>query len=117
MALRVVTRYSGTFRCLTFELSRHKRCDARARTAKMYRVTLAGPAWHAGGARLERGVRPRCAMVATALVAGRRSLIAMTDEQQAKTSSRYSENWGGVREPRTQRRCIRRAALGPWPSG
>ena len=44
-------------RCLTFELSRHQRCDARARVAKMYRVPPAGPAWHAVGARLERGVR------------------------------------------------------------
>ena len=42
---------------LTFELSRHQRCDARARVAKMYRVPPAGPAWHAVGARLERGVR------------------------------------------------------------
>ena len=45
--------------CLTFELSRHQRCDARARVAKMYRVPPAGPAWHAVGARLERGVRRR----------------------------------------------------------
>jgi len=47
--------------CLTFELSRHQRCDARARMAKMYREPPAGPAgggWgHAVGARLERGVR------------------------------------------------------------
>ena len=92
MAPRVVTRNSGTFRGLTFELSRHQRCGARARTARMYSVLLAGPAWHAVGARLERGVRPRCAMVATALVEGRRSFVAMTDEQQAKTSFRYSEN-------------------------
>ena len=47
------------WRCLTFELSRHQRCDARARMAKMYRVPPAGPAWHAVGARLERGVRHR----------------------------------------------------------
>ena len=92
MAPRVVTRNSWVFRGLTFELSRHQRCDARARAAKMYCVPLAGPAWHAVGSRLERGVWPRFAMVATALVAGRRSFIAMTDEQQAKTGSRYSEN-------------------------
>ena len=48
-------------RGLTFELSRHQRCDARARMAKMYRVPPAGPTWHAVGARLERGVRQRCA--------------------------------------------------------
>ena len=46
---------------LTFELSRHQRCDARARMAKMYRVPPAGPAWHAVGARLVRGVRQHCA--------------------------------------------------------
>ena len=52
---------SGWFwRCLTFELSRRQRCDARARVAKMYRVPPAGPAWHAVGARLERGVRHCC---------------------------------------------------------
>ena len=43
----------------TFELRRHQRCDARARMAKMYRVPPAGPARHAVGARLERGVRRR----------------------------------------------------------
>ena len=48
------------WRCLTFELSRHQRCDARARMAKMYRVPPAGPARHAVGARLERGVRHCC---------------------------------------------------------
>ena len=48
------------WRCLTFELSRHQRCDARARVAKMYSVPPAGPAWHAVGARLERGVRHCC---------------------------------------------------------
>ena len=47
-------------RGLTFELRRHQRCDARARMAKMYRVPPAGPAWHAVGARLERGVRHCC---------------------------------------------------------
>ena len=47
---------------LTFELSRHQRCDARARVAKMYSVPPAGPAWHAVGARLERGVRQHCAV-------------------------------------------------------
>ena len=45
---------------LTFELRRHGRCDARARMAKMYCVPPAGPAWHAVGARLERGVRHCC---------------------------------------------------------
>ena len=46
-------------RGLTFELSGRQRQDASARTAKMYRVPPAGPAWHGVGARLERGVRPR----------------------------------------------------------
>ena len=44
--------------CLTFELRRAQRQDARARTGKMYRVPQAGPWWLAVGARLERGVRP-----------------------------------------------------------
>ena len=44
-------------RGLTFELSRHRWWDARARMAKMYRVPPAGPARPAVGARLERGVR------------------------------------------------------------
>ena len=48
------------WQCLTFESSRHQRCDARARMAKMYSVPPAGPAWHAVGARLERGVRHCC---------------------------------------------------------
>ena len=48
------------WRCLTFELRRHRRWDARARMAKMYCVPPAGPAWHAVGARLERGVRHCC---------------------------------------------------------
>ena len=51
-------------RILTFELSLHQRRDARARMAKMYSVPPAGPAWHAVGARLERGVRQRCAKLA-----------------------------------------------------
>ena len=33
--------------------------------AKMYRVPPAGPAWHAAGARLERGVRRRALNEAT----------------------------------------------------
>ena len=44
-------------RCLTFELSWHRRWDARARLAKMYTVPPTGPAWPAVGAQLERGVR------------------------------------------------------------
>ena len=54
MALRVVTRNSGTFRGLTFELSWHRRWDARARLAKMYRVPPTWPWWPAGGAPVER---------------------------------------------------------------
>ena len=42
---------------LTFELSWHRRWDARARLAKMYSVPPTGPAWPAVGAQLERGVR------------------------------------------------------------
>lgn len=42
---------------LTFELSWHRRWDARARLAKMYTVPPTGPAWPAVGAQLERGVR------------------------------------------------------------
>ena len=57
---------AGVLCGLTFELRRHQRCDARARMAKMYRVPPAGPAWHAVGARLERGVRQRCAQGAQA---------------------------------------------------
>ena len=48
------------WRCLTFELRRQQRRDARARMAKMYSVPPAGPVWHAAGARLERGVRHCC---------------------------------------------------------
>ena len=47
-----------TMRGLTFELSWSQRRDARARLAKMYRVPPTGPAWHAVGSQLERGVRP-----------------------------------------------------------
>ena len=71
MGPRVVTRNSLAFRGLTFELSRHQRCDARARAAKMYRVPLAGPAWHAVGARLERGVRLHSAWQDCARLAAR----------------------------------------------
>ena len=42
---------------LTFELSWHRRWDARARLAKMYTVPPTGPEWPAVGAQLERGVR------------------------------------------------------------
>ena len=117
MAPRMVTRNSWAFRGLTFELSWSQRYDAQARVAKMYSVPPPGPAWHAVGSQLERGVRPRCAMVATALLEGRRSFIAMTDEQQAKTSFRFCKNRGGVRKPRTQRRYSRREARGPWLRG
>ena len=92
MAPRVLTRSSWTFRGLTFELSRHQRCDARARVAKMYRVPPTGPAWPAVGAQLERGVRPRCEMVAIALVELRRSYFAMQVEGEARTNFRCSEN-------------------------
>ena len=46
-------------RSLTFELSRHRRWDARPRRQKMYTVPVAGAWWPAVGARLERGVRPQ----------------------------------------------------------
>lgn len=42
---------------LTFEPSWHRRWDARAQSAKMYRVPPTGPAWPAVVAQLERGVR------------------------------------------------------------
>jgi hypothetical protein len=45
--------------CLTFELRGRQRWDARARTAKMYRVPPTGPWWPAAGAPFERVVRPR----------------------------------------------------------
>jgi hypothetical protein len=43
--------------CLTFELSRHQRWDARPGPQKMYTVPVARAWWPAVGARLERGVR------------------------------------------------------------
>ena len=43
---------------LTFEVSGRRRQDARARLATMYRVPPTGPWWPAGGAPLDRGVRP-----------------------------------------------------------
>ena len=43
---------------LTFELSWHRRWDARPGLAKMYRVPPARAWWPAVGAQLERGVRP-----------------------------------------------------------
>jgi len=46
-------------RCLTFELSRHRRHATSPRPQKMYTVPVAGDWWHAVGARLERGVRPQ----------------------------------------------------------
>ena len=39
---------------ITFELSRHQRCDARARSAKMYNVPPTGPARPTVGAGLTR---------------------------------------------------------------
>ena len=51
-------------RSLTFELSWHRRWDARPGLAKMYRVPPAGPAWPAVGAQLERGVRPQLSVLA-----------------------------------------------------
>ena len=56
----------GWFLCrLTFELSWHRRWDARARLAKMYTVPPTGPAWPAVGAQLERGVRLHCGAART----------------------------------------------------
>jgi len=51
---------------LTFELSWHRRWDARARLARMYRVPPTWPVWPAVGAQLERGVRRHLAMVPVA---------------------------------------------------
>ena len=46
--------------CLTFEVRRGRRWDARPRPQKMYTLPVAG-AWRpAVGARLDRRVRPRC---------------------------------------------------------
>ena len=56
---------AGVLCGLTFELSWHRRWDARARLAKMYSVPPTGPAWPAVGAQLERGVRQRCARCET----------------------------------------------------
>ena len=92
MAQRVVTRNSWTFRGLTFELSWRQRYDAQARVAKMYSVPPTGPAWHAVGSQPERKVRPRCALVAIALVELRRSFFAMQAEGEARTNSRCAEN-------------------------
>ena len=47
-------------RCLTFEVSRRRRWDARPGLAKMYRVPPARAWWPAVGAPLDRGVRQRC---------------------------------------------------------
>ena len=91
MALRVVTRYSWTFRGLTFELSWSQRYDAQARLAKMYCVPPSGPAWHAVGSQLERKVRPRCALVAIALIELRQRFFAMRAEGEARTNSRCAE--------------------------
>ena len=77
---------------LTFELSWSQRHDAQARVAKMYRVPPTGPAWHAVGSQLEQGVRPRCAMVAIALVELRQNFFAMQAEGQARTYLLCSEN-------------------------
>jgi len=46
-------------RRLTFEVRGRRRCDARPRPQKMYSVPVAGAWWHAVGAPLDRGVRPR----------------------------------------------------------
>ena len=67
----------------TFELRRHQRCDARARMAKMYRVPPAGPAWHAVGARLERGVRRR----ALSEVLGERGVQEVPSKMHVTTRS------------------------------
>ena len=74
----ILDRRRSCLRGLTFELSRHQRCDARARVAKMYRVPPAGPAWHAVGARLERGVRQHAAMVAVHAKCSRSNFGALT---------------------------------------
>ena len=46
-------------RRLTFELTGHRRWDARPGLAKMYRVPPDRAWWPAVGAPVERGVRPR----------------------------------------------------------
>ena len=56
-------RREGCFVCsLTFELSWHRRWDARPGLAKMYRVPPDRAWWPAVGAQLERGVRLRFAV-------------------------------------------------------
>ena len=55
------TSRRGCFGCLTFELRRDQRQDARPGLVKMYRVPPARAWWPAVGPRLERGVRQHCA--------------------------------------------------------
>jgi hypothetical protein len=56
-ALTLLAHHRPCLRCLTFELSRPRRWDARPGLAKMYRVPPDRAWWPAVGARLERGVR------------------------------------------------------------
>ena len=65
----------GCLWSLTFELSRHQRCDARARVARMYRVPPARAWWLAVGPRLERGVRPHLPCPRKAARSGSRAML------------------------------------------
>ena len=99
---------TGSLRCLTFELSRHRRWDTRARLAKMYCVLPAGPAWHAVGARLERGVRQRAAVVAVQAKCSRSNFGALT---------RQPRWWEEVMASRVDGwPALTRAGTGAWES-
>ena len=50
-------------RCLTFEVRRDRRWDARPGPQKMYRVPPDRAWWSAVGPRLDRGVRPRLGLL------------------------------------------------------
>ena len=97
-----VLRFCG----LTFELSWHRRCDARARVAKMYRVPPAGPAWPAVGARLERGVRQRAAAVAVQAKSSRSNFGALTRQPRWRPAVMAScgDGWP----------ALTRAGTGAW---
>ena len=78
----------------------------------MYRVPPAGPAWHAVGARLERGVRQRAAVVAVQTKSSRSNFGALTRQSRWRPAVMASRGDGspaltraGTGAPTSLRHC------------
>jgi hypothetical protein len=89
-------------RCLTFEVSWRQRQGARPEPQKMYTVPVARAWWPAVGAQLDRGVRPRRAMLA--------NLAEPTETRKVLGKNGFVDELAAcavVRIPRSRVLCLR----------